>query len=1468
VNFGTIEQVLSGEERCCLVCGDCRDLLRLVPDCSIDSIVDDPPAGISFMGAEFDSDKGGRDNWIAWMTDICWESLRVLKPGGYLVCWALPRTSHWTATAVENAGFEIRDIITHVFGCLSEDTEILVDGRWEQYQKCEAGRLAMCYDSVNDSFSWQPISEVISFPYSDSAVRIYSDNTDQIVTPEHRCPIERSGAYVFIEASELSRQQEVRVPVLEGVRALLGYLPVPGQISGATEQVLRSGVPNESPFIDNEGEAQNRDSNLRDMQSGVQAKKQPIGREGEVLQQSLLRNLESEITGDQKAPKVNQQARKSWVDGRKPRELSGEHVRSEESCLERRRDVLQQARKLSSDQICEVPGAVRGNGSQGWLCDGASFDSGEPDPSSTPENRSGSPLESRSDEEQNNESSFVREQQGSQAVRASRFTKSDLVRSEIIDYSGVMWCVRVPTGAFVARRNGKVFITGNSGFPKSLNLSLAIDKKDGLLDQRQVVHQYTASGNAGTSCADKGGTYSVGVENSPAVQLAITRGATEKSRRFDGVGTAMKPAAEKYIIARKPQENCFEVLGSLLWLSTLFASIAEKLSRSNPGAQQPQDSAQCSAERLCVIPEDSPDQTDTSRSGSDLLSNLNTALLWKSTLDESLKLGSTFIIEMESGQITALKTLRSCLLKIIQENTTRDQTSLRELPLSVLGAARNFEGLLLSLMRTLTLFATANASTEVDLLAYKTARLQKHELETTSAGSEEWVVARKPLIGTLVDNALEHGTGGLNIDACRVATNLDEPDRPDSWKRSGNTADADAEKIAAPPGNGIQCHPMGRWPSNFLLSHDARCRCVGTKSSTTPVINRFTDGAKPFGNGAGHPYESSGGAASSQLIYECFTGKRIVVPSFASSIRDVSWLDEPQILLDQLSFLFQRLSERSTSDTSLGHTTVSADDMTSKLLSCSGSLVLRAILNDFPDLESLDSSVSCPSCCRSNGELLRTASASCQVSFQRLVDVLECEFHRLQFAHNRKSRSLSRQYNSDEPPLSCNHESRLFFEVHSHQFSPESSPCMSGTVESEQNPSESTASIRENRSDVPDLDTSRTPCHNAHIDLSIRLIWYLTCSISLKLLPAEIIAKSNHIVNVPPCPVKLLDEQSGESTSGVGVGVGGIWGESAGKPAGNQHGDSGGASRFFNTFEWYPELDDPFIYLAKPSTAEKEAGCDALLPKSVLDLVKREIDSDGLNSPRAGAGRGGGAGEDKEELEIWVNQDRVAVLQVAMGQSLPRVIGVSGSQVSSVSDWNTMLFGNDTTDQSQLGCRFTTKTKKSSTTTSRILNYLHHCATSENTAAATSTSMESNGSHAGNVELRGRSLTITFNTETVRIPGVENVSANMSLRITSDESKEKKARRCSHPTVKSIALMTHLIKLVTPPGGVTLSRFLGSGTDACAALLSGYRCIGFEQDAGYFEIAKARVSYWAARGKPDLPKPQPIKQDDRQGKLF
>ena len=122
--------------------GDAAEALKVLPDGSVDALVTDPPAGIGFMGKEWDDFRrsrnpadAGRDSvhgrfsrsgpeygrrdrqhFIDWLAGVLSECRRVMKPGAYGWVWAIPRTAHWTATACEDAGFAVRDVLVHVFG--------------------------------------------------------------------------------------------------------------------------------------------------------------------------------------------------------------------------------------------------------------------------------------------------------------------------------------------------------------------------------------------------------------------------------------------------------------------------------------------------------------------------------------------------------------------------------------------------------------------------------------------------------------------------------------------------------------------------------------------------------------------------------------------------------------------------------------------------------------------------------------------------------------------------------------------------------------------------------------------------------------------------------------------------------------------------------------------------------------------------------------------------------------------------------------------------------------------------------------------------------------------------------------------------------------------------------------------------------------------------------------------------------
>jgi DNA modification methylase len=91
-----------------IIVGDCLDRLKRLAPCSIDSIVTDPPYGLSFMGKKWDYDVPSVEVWR--------ECLRVLKPGGHVLSFCGTRTYHRMVVNMEDAGFEIRDQLQWIYG--------------------------------------------------------------------------------------------------------------------------------------------------------------------------------------------------------------------------------------------------------------------------------------------------------------------------------------------------------------------------------------------------------------------------------------------------------------------------------------------------------------------------------------------------------------------------------------------------------------------------------------------------------------------------------------------------------------------------------------------------------------------------------------------------------------------------------------------------------------------------------------------------------------------------------------------------------------------------------------------------------------------------------------------------------------------------------------------------------------------------------------------------------------------------------------------------------------------------------------------------------------------------------------------------------------------------------------------------------------------------------------------------------
>lgn len=140
-----------------LYLGECLSIMRALRDNSVDSIVTDPPYGLSFMNKKWDYDVPSVEIWA--------ECLRILKPGGHLLAFAGTRTQHRMAVNIEDAGFEIRDMVSFLYDT-NETAQTLIESLSpEQLKLLDAtfgrdGMLAWTYGSgfpksLNLDGEWQ-----------------------------------------------------------------------------------------------------------------------------------------------------------------------------------------------------------------------------------------------------------------------------------------------------------------------------------------------------------------------------------------------------------------------------------------------------------------------------------------------------------------------------------------------------------------------------------------------------------------------------------------------------------------------------------------------------------------------------------------------------------------------------------------------------------------------------------------------------------------------------------------------------------------------------------------------------------------------------------------------------------------------------------------------------------------------------------------------------------------------------------------------------------------------------------------------------------------------------------------------------------------------------------------------------------------------------------------------------------------
>lgn len=112
--------------------GDCLQALKALPDNSIDSIVTDPPYGLTEISSSYGLHTVGTrwDHGVP-AVDVWREALRVIKPGGHVLAFSGTRTYHRMVVAIEDAGFEIRDQIGWLYSAGMPKARTCLKPAWE-----------------------------------------------------------------------------------------------------------------------------------------------------------------------------------------------------------------------------------------------------------------------------------------------------------------------------------------------------------------------------------------------------------------------------------------------------------------------------------------------------------------------------------------------------------------------------------------------------------------------------------------------------------------------------------------------------------------------------------------------------------------------------------------------------------------------------------------------------------------------------------------------------------------------------------------------------------------------------------------------------------------------------------------------------------------------------------------------------------------------------------------------------------------------------------------------------------------------------------------------------------------------------------------------------------------------------------------------------------------------------------------
>ena len=421
-----------------------------------------------------------------------------------------------------------------------------------------------------------------------------------------------------------------------------------------------------------------------------------------------------------------------------------------------------------------------------------------------------------------------------------------------------------------------------AGFPKSLDISKAIDKAAGAENViGRIPDRWTGKGNSLNFAIDR-----------PQSECKVTAPATPAAKTWSGYGTALKPSLEPVILAHKSltvvpfntkiMAESENLIGGLLCQLFSNANSAEAISKSNHPTRKHAESA--SALMIAAIRHGSQsaewcEKMATFNSPEMVKTCLSIVWSWSDILDVTLKHENIFTTSTAIELTTALKTLNYCLSETIPDSIIEAVSHPVGSASSATDAASNSTDAKENRSDTRSAFARVLASlrrmsrcadgADVNImLAARSASFVLHDAITNLVANlpddlfpryEPICLAMKPTDGTFANNALTHGVAGINVDGGRIGTTTRTNASAPRHKRNTSVS-------GFVTGTQTEIHNYGRWPANLILDEEAAemlDRQSGTLiSGANPAVRHPDKTRSVYGAFKGHECKAVRGADS------------------------------------------------------------------------------------------------------------------------------------------------------------------------------------------------------------------------------------------------------------------------------------------------------------------------------------------------------------------------------------------------------------------------------------------------------------------------------------------------------------------------------------------------------------------------------------------------------------------------------